>query len=512
MESDIEFLKVRRRRLPAECSADYLLPDYLGEVKRVLFANATVDDLTTYEGDEDLGVGGSVLIKVVYLDTEDKLSHLDFTADVDSSVKWDKEMTESVSVECEVEKLSLRLMGPRKFSAKVQLTLGVEESVLTAHSVEGDGMEGNEPECDTVRIRVAEFSKYTCEDITLNEELSFLEGAIEDEVSVLVYDMSVADATTEDKGVISGNLLCRALVKVGEEYPTVMTKTVPFEGIIRDYTSDGEILTQTIIDIRDTFVKTVGSDDGVRIEMGCRLQPKLLCHGNRECELVKDCYLKEYESLAEYGSLDYVCVDNGESGRVDLELSIDAEELGIGNIREVIYSSLEVKGEDISADGKTLAIVGKIRASGIACVINEENLPSYCALKCDMPFKANVNYNCHNSGNSELDCSLALCDASLYTDGGKLCMSGKLLYSALSSVQKSQEVLTALFRSEEQIHREESVVTVYYPTSGESLFSVAKTFHTSVLKLAKDNSITEEVFADKSGSLLGHGVRRLIVK
>ena len=63
----------------------------------------------------------------------------------------------------------------------------------------------------------------------------------------------------------------------------------------------------------------------------------------------------------------------------------------------------------------------------------------------------------------------------------------------------------------ESFENEEARVTVYYPTSSDTLFSVAKRFHTSGLKLAGDNGITEAVFSsdNPTGSL--KGVKRVII-
>ena len=54
-------------------------------------------------------------------------------------------------------------------------------------------------------------------------------------------------------------------------------------------------------------------------------------------------------------------------------------------------------------------------------------------------------------------------------------------------------------------------ITVYYPTADDTLFSVAKRFHTSPIKVARDNEITETVFAsdNPTGSL--SGVKRVII-
>ena len=76
----------------------------------------------------------------------------------------------------------------------------------------------------------------------------------------------------------------------------------------------------------------------------------------------------------------------------------------------------------------------------------------------------------------------------------------------------SCRTLTSMTRREgESYESTGSVITVYYPTSEDTLFSVAKRFHTSSLKVARDNDISDAVFAqdNPTGSL--SGVKKLII-
>ena len=54
-------------------------------------------------------------------------------------------------------------------------------------------------------------------------------------------------------------------------------------------------------------------------------------------------------------------------------------------------------------------------------------------------------------------------------------------------------------------------IIVYYPTEDDTLFSVAKRYRTSVLKVARDNGISESVFSSENpeGKLLG--VKKLVI-
>ena len=57
-----------------------------------------------------------------------------------------------------------------------------------------------------------------------------------------------------------------------------------------------------------------------------------------------------------------------------------------------------------------------------------------------------------------------------------------------------------------------SRITVYYPETDDTLFGIAKRFHTTAAKLACDNALPDEATAatDSSASLIG--VRKLIIR
>jgi hypothetical protein len=78
--------------------------------------------------------------------------------------------------------------------------------------------------------------------------------------------------------------------------------------------------------------------------------------------------------------------------------------------------------------------------------------------------------------------------------------------------ERKQRCLSASYITDEEYFKDDSVVTVYYPDASESLFSIAKRFHTSVVEIAESNSISESVFSSFDAPLGGSGVKKLLIK
>ena len=66
--------------------------------------------------------------------------------------------------------------------------------------------------------------------------------------------------------------------------------------------------------------------------------------------------------------------------------------------------------------------------------------------------------------------------------------------------------------TEERYERGSSVVTVYFPTGSDSLFDIARRYHTTPERIASLNSLTEEcVNLSGAPESLG-GLKRLIIR
>ena len=77
--------------------------------------------------------------------------------------------------------------------------------------------------------------------------------------------------------------------------------------------------------------------------------------------------------------------------------------------------------------------------------------------------------------------------------------------------EKCERVLASSIKCDDApIVRHGSKITVYYPNAKDTLFSVAKKYHTSPTAIASANSLTESVFGDGVSSALS-GVKKLVI-
>ena len=78
-EDEKRYSRVSPREIAAEVGCDYVLPDYLGDVRKILFTEARCLPLPTYMSGDELSTSGAVEFRMIYTDSEGLLSSVSFT-------------------------------------------------------------------------------------------------------------------------------------------------------------------------------------------------------------------------------------------------------------------------------------------------------------------------------------------------------------------------------------------------------------------------------------------------
>ena len=175
-----------------------------------------------------------------------------------------------------------------------------------------------------------------------------------------------------------------------------------------------------------------------------------------------------------------------------------SERIPIGNIsgenlRGVLSSFGDVTEVSATALGKAVKIDGKIAITLIACEINDDGSAGYIPMKHSFDFQENVNISGQISDNSAVRCSVLLPLVEALIDGDEMEVKCSLSVSVCVNEALDVERLDSLTVMSEMNDSSASVVTVYYPKEGDTLFSVAKKYHKSLSAVAEVNSLTDAV-------------------
>ncbi len=516
METNKEFVRERVVVLEGvQSSGEYVLPDYQGDVRKLLYSRATAVSSGKYHNGDALECVGIVNYDVVYLDNEGRITPVSFTTDFDTSIRCSDEGYVDSHVGVRVTNFALRLMGPRKFSAKAALECECLVGELSSYEVSGDAFESGNMEMSTATVSVATGAYGAGDEVELAEEMVHLEGAIVDEVEVLMLTAeprAVSVSATDGGAELRCEIVLSMLLKNGSDAPYTLERTLDYSGSVNSESLDEAMSLSGAVEIVSVRSDVNAIEDGVSVVASILAVPTVNAVGNLPVRLIKDCYSTSRGVSTEQGEFAYTEHLGSRTVSEKLSGEISREAVGAEEIRNIFFSTAVPKVEGAEILGNILKIRGTVRFSGIACEVNEEGVASYSPIKLELPYEHNVNYDLQIPDSARSRVTMTATAAKIDLDGANLYPQCTLTSHSALSVERRESCIQTASLTDEMYESDPSVVRVYYPEVGESLFEVAKKFHTTVLSVAKDNELAASVFSAQDSPDGLEGIHCLIIK
>ena len=515
INTNVDYLKNKKcADVYTESATDYVLPDYLGDVRKILYTEATLNPSGRFAGGDEVEFSGIVVYNLIYLDANGELSSVSFTSDYGYSVKCSGENYSDSVADTRVSNYAVRLVGPRKINAKASLVGSVRLSERETLGISGDGFSGeNHPELDSdaFPIRSSRVSA-TCER-EYAESVARLDGAIADEVSVVYpFGEAVVEEVipSDSSACVKGKLRMCAVIKNGDEPAYSTEKVIPFEESVELEGADEAM--RLVPDVRILSLRpNVNADEvGSEVVISCIMEICVIAEENQTVELTRDGYLKEKGTDNEYSDFNYETIVDASSVKGSHSAELSRGDMESEWIHEVIFLSSTPRVDSVTLSDGVVTLLGEIRYSGIASeMMDEKN--SYFGIKFSSPFTINVNLDCQNDAKTHVEAEIHTYNTSATLDNEKLYATCSIDCSVMAVEDRCERILSSMSVKDEESEEKTASITVYYPTSEDTLFSVAKRFRSSRVKIAKDNGVTEKVFSSDNphGSLAG--IKKLII-
>ncbi len=492
-------LPVCDRTAVSETTADFTLPDYQPEIKRLLRVNASVLPPSKYIGDRECELAGNIDYYVLYTGSDNALYLAPLTGDYKIGVPMElpdggdggylAEPWSSVTVSPDM--ISGRVTAPRKISIKCRLRARAQ-------------VFGEAP-LDAGEIELTE----DIQTLSGNAEVARISYGMSDQISV--SDEMICDTREGDLRVIygegkvllgeilptAGAVLCRGDVYLklmlcrddGSQPYTVMRK-IPLSGTVSvDGASSGDTATAkgTVTDMNITV------DEGrIGIELGVVIEAEVC--GDETVPYVKDVYSTERKTENTYKAVLIPKSATAFCGNFTLSGSLSLDETGI----PVGASIIDVCGiaypEEYIFDGDRCAIGGKARFS---LLLNKDG--EYSTADIELPF----NYRTAASG--EFDraiCAAEVISVRARADGDRVGVDAEIGISGRASLEKNEKMLSRVGFGE-KLERSRGEFVVCYPSNEDSLWSVAKRYGAQLQKVADANGVSHDIAYDSAETLVG---------
>lgn len=500
-----------------ESSCEYVLPDYMGDVKKILSTTATAIPSGKFVSDGQIQFSGVVSYDVLYSDFEGKLTHLCASSDYDLTLPTGSDSYVDSDADVRVLNLSVRLTGPRKLVAKASISASVSVECEDMLECSGDVFEnGKSPEVANEEILVSSVLYASSPEREYAEEAERFSGIGAEDVEVIATSgaVRIIESTAQEGSVlVKGELIITSIVRTESQPPFAIKKIIPFEETV-----SAEGVTPDMQSSADGYLTSVSSgvcdsDDGCSLTVNAISE--LVCRAakNKSVSVLTDAYLKERDTEASYDDYSYSTLVAMGNSECVFSAQVARCDVGCERIWDILTLGCDIRSFDKKTGPTGFEISGDAALYGVACEINEENKPIYIPVKFSAPFEVNVNCSCQIPESAEVDVALSVLDTEFSVDSENIYV--KCYLKAEYSVTKGK-MLTRLAKcnisGDAEYKIKASTVTVYYPERGESLFEVAKKFHTTGAKIAQDNNLAEPVMAAQNSPDSLDGVKKIIIR
>lgn len=498
-----------------ESECDFILPDYMGDVKKLLKFSAQATPCSKFSGSDEVSFLGTVTYRVMYLDKDNILTEASFTSEYEHSEKHGDGFIDADMV-TKVQNLTVRLQGPRKICAKAALSHDVYMSEEC--DVECAGLT---PTAERKERRVnIHCAKYLAEsEREYAEALGSIEDVSADEVETVKSEARavVESAKMTDSGIIlSGYIAGSSLLRVDGELIS-MSKKIPFEETM----GVEELLPENAVCFYDAYVTGCtlninnerAADDSAAavvasVVLSTTVEFRARADYNLEHTLISDAFVKGFGSENNYGTFSYNEMLGGVCDKKGFAAELGKKEAGAVGIHSITETDVCVKNVKAEVLDEAVSVSAEVIFNVVAkCNGGTE----FFSFKC--PFEYNRAVKIDTAGtDTKIRCHVNAENACVTHDSETVYFSCDIHQNILSERHRDERVLLRMNVIENEENTDRRVI-VYYPEDGDTLWSVAKKYGVSVSDIIENNSLGD-IYTTSDGDdyALDEAARILIVK
>ena len=502
--------------ITSELSGDFVLPDYMPEIRRLIRVTPRVHPASKYVAPGIAEFAGSVGYDLLYTDPDGLLRATSLATDYEIECPIEGAGVElrgnCVFIDSELESLSCRPVGPRKVIIKSKLRSRVRAFADIELSEEVEGVESAEDAFSIERLGVTypsvRIERSASDELTVSEEV-----ALDQSDARPVYaegTVYVADAGAVDGGVaLRAEAVIRCVLEGadGGLYTLVrrlpFSETISFEGVERgcDCRAWGSIGTINL--------SVEKPEEDARATLYIEAMAKLEAEVKRriEASVVVDAFSSIYESECEYRSHEIVRSIKTQMGNLSVGHSLPLSEAGVDALCHVIDAGGTVKFESVDISHGRYLLRG---ICSVALLLSGEETES---AEFDIPFK----YELDGEAAEEclFDCNGDVISMRARIEGENLAVDAELSIAASLYAKSEVRSVGSVRLDRSASYGEEksgSHVVVCYPQKGESLWDVAKRYHISPKRIARSSGFEDIAASELTSAAHSLGIEHIIIE
>ncbi len=486
-------MPVLNKTVMCDVSGDFVLPDYLPEIKRLLRVTPSLAESSKYVGGNTAEFAGAVNYTVLYTDNEGRIFCAPLSSDYEFECKTDVPDTELSSenliCDTDIDSVSCRPVGPRKLVIKSRLRSRVRSYESRAIPERTVGVVTAEDEFSVERLKreypTAYIIRGAGEEIEVEGEL--VQGGVSGSVKPIFCEgrVAVLDASCIEGGVsVRAELVLRALLEKedGELFSSCkrfpVSDTVELGGVGSDFDCRAWGRCTSV----SVSAEKSGDERSTRLVCNATVMFEAEAQKNVSATVSVDAFstlcecergVKEYELLY---CLRTVCTPFSFTHSLPLS---DVGADGGGEMVDLCGDAVIERVE--SAQGKCTA-VGVCRASA---VISGTEVQS---VEFELPFRYEFDADAEDI--ADFDSTATVTSMKSRTEGENMAVDCELSLALSVFGKNTVGVVDTLTLNKNKPHPDDGAgasLVIYYPDKCDSLWSVAKRYHTPLSRLTGAN-------------------------
>ncbi len=474
---------------PVDC--DFVLPDYLADVAAILKCTLTPSVQSRQISGDRILVDGTATMHVLYLDEGRKC-----TRSCEYSQPFNCHFSvgnipagAAIQVDAHTNYINCRATGPRKLSMHGAFTVKCRVVGETSRRVIGEMAEDGW----YTRRRHMHYAvpAGSAEKVfTVNEMTDIGAGkpAVQSIARVIPMPVITDCKLIQGKAIVKGELTLHTLyvadAEAGEletvEHHLPFSQLIDVDGLTEDWVCETQV--QTVSCDVHTTANTNGENR--LLDINIKLSLQLFCTKCGEEEVVEDAYAVRYPLTLEHGDIEceklYAVRQGISTVRQVMEMPSDGEQV-TDVWCELIACADHCENGMASVDGK-LNI----------CLLARDDKGTLAYYERPMDFTLDFDEGC-----TGMCTRLQVCHLEHIQTGNQLELRVEMTVSRRCFDRQRYRLVTAVSVDEnDAFPTDAAALKIYYAGAGESMWDIAKRYHTAVDAVMAENNLTSDELAE----------------
>lgn len=508
------------RGFSTDLAAEFVLPDYQPEIKRLLRVRALALPVDQYIGAAGAELSGAVEFQALYAAGDDSLwcvtkrEDYQLSCPIEATDEFDLSDAPVCEIQTETEGVSGRVLAPRKLSARCRVRTQVcllSDRAKTA--LPPESAEGIEPLTDQIwasRVRIGKSAPFTLTDEILLDPSKPPLRVISASGEVFPTEVKAGTDLVACRGELLLTLLCAEeqlpSLENAEDclpasaLPMLLSRRIPFAV---EVPLDG-VQPSCACNAWGSCSEVAVTVEESRIlcDLTAVLTVRAVCR--EEFSFVRDAFSTVRLTEPVFRVLPVqknLCCRNA---NCSVSATKELSSLGLKPDSRILETTADVLLQAPEAARGNYILPGVVTFHIL--VLSPDGDVSTCDLEAPFRFETPAETNTVPAKNASVALPV-LAKATL--DSSRLLAEAELSLALDLSAADSVELLSDLRAGEPLAPRPQTDLRIYYPSPSDSLWSVAALYHTPVATLLKKNHLPTPASPSSPDSL--NGVRYLVV-